>query len=300
MYSFIGAIFGLVLAVILALFLAVAFSGGKFVEYIAGFLGLRSKNDVLTFLGIGMGGVLLALQALIAYRRAKAMETAAQAQAEGAQAQAEAAQAHAMANEHTEQGQRQERLKDAIEHLGHSSDLVRLDGSYELFPLAEDTPAVRKTVSDILCAHIRRTTSEEDYRDKYWLAPSEETQSLLTLLCVQEHSVFQNFQVNLQGSWLNGVNLANARLQKIILDQSHLKGANLSWAQMQNAQLRGTHLQSARLSFAKLHNADLANAYLQGSSAYFAHFCGVSLDGAQLQGADLFSAQLQRANLSRA
>ena len=39
----------------------------------------------------------------------------------------------------TEQGQRQDRLKNAIEHLGHKSDSVRLGGAYELFHLAKDT-----------------------------------------------------------------------------------------------------------------------------------------------------------------
>ena len=79
-----------------------------------------------------MGGVLLAIQALMSYKRAKAMEDAANAQAEAANAQAAAAKAQAAAakaqaaatkeqakaNQNTEQGQRQERLKNAIEHLG--------------------------------------------------------------------------------------------------------------------------------------------------------------------------------------
>ena len=59
-----------------------------------------------------------------------------------AQEQVEAAQktatANLKANKNTEQGQRQERLKNAIEHLGHTSDSVRLGGAYELFHLAEE------------------------------------------------------------------------------------------------------------------------------------------------------------------
>ncbi len=53
------------------------------------------KYEVLKFLGIGMGGILVALQALMSYKRAKAIEDMAS---------------------HTEQGLRQERLKNAIEH----------------------------------------------------------------------------------------------------------------------------------------------------------------------------------------
>ena len=154
----------------------------------------NSKYEVLKFIGISMGGVLIALQALIANKRANAMDKTAQAQADAAQAQAAAAKAQARASEeqakanwHTEQGQRQERLKNAIEHLGHGSDSVRMGGAYELFHLARDTQGrkakeLRQTVLDILCAHIRRTTGESEYREKYKSKPSEEVQSLLTLI----------------------------------------------------------------------------------------------------------------------
>ena len=138
-------------------------------------LGEYDKFEVLKFLGIGMGGILLALQALASHRRARAMETAATAQAIATMEQA-------IANLHTEQGQRQERLKNAIEHLGHASDTVRLGAAYELFHLAEDTPQLRQTVFDILCAHIRRTTGEDEYRKTHKSKPSEQIQSLLTLL----------------------------------------------------------------------------------------------------------------------
>ena len=48
-------------------------------------------------------------------------------------------------------------MKNAIEHLGHASESVHLGGAYELFHLAEETKELRRTVCDILCAHIRRS-----------------------------------------------------------------------------------------------------------------------------------------------
>ena len=123
-------ILGSLLVVLLAVFIAVMFSEN--LCWISPYLGLSDKNKTLTFLGIGMGGILLALQAVIANRRAKAMEDTAKAQAKATAEQAKA-------NQNTEQGQRQERLKNAIEHLGHASDSVRLGGAYELFHLAQDT-----------------------------------------------------------------------------------------------------------------------------------------------------------------
>ena len=211
-------------------------------------LGLREKSEVLKFIGIGMGGILLALQALMSYKRAKALEDTAQAQADAAQAQADNAQAQAdaanaqakateeqaKANQHTEQGLRQERLKNAIEHLGHDKDSVRLGGAYELFHLAQDTEELRQTVLDILCAHIRQTTSEKVYREAHKSKPSEEVQSLLTLLFVQEHEVevFEDLRINFQGSWLNGVDLREARLEKAVFTGAHLQEADLGEARL--------------------------------------------------------------------
>ena len=59
-----------------------------------------------------MGGILFILQVLASHRRAKAMEDAANEQANSAKAQARATEEQARANENTEQGQRQERLKN--------------------------------------------------------------------------------------------------------------------------------------------------------------------------------------------
>ena len=149
-------------------------------KWIFNLLGVVGKEDpkyeTLKFLGIGMGGVLVALQALMSYQRAKAMEKTAKSQADAVLK--------------TEQGQRQERLKNAIEHLGHEKDSVRLGGAYELFYLAKDTlkdtEKLSQTVLDILCAHIRRTTGESEYQEAHKSKPSEEIQSLLTLLFVQK------------------------------------------------------------------------------------------------------------------
>ena len=203
-------------------------------------LGLTSKNpdlshkyEALKFLGLVMGGILFVLQVWASHKRAQAMEDTAKAQARATDA--------------TEQGNRQERLKNAIEHLGHESDSVRLGGAYELFHLAEETEELRKTALDMLCthirrttgytsasrpkwrdilrAHIRRTTGEDGYQEKYKTKPSEEVQSLLTLLFVQGHQVFKGLPVNLQGSFLNGA----------VLNKAHLRGANLWGAHLRGA-----------------------------------------------------------------
>ena len=275
-----------------------AFVGVLFCEcteiYISKLLGLSfQKNETLKFLGISMGGILIALQALMSYRRAKAME-------ETAKAQARATEEQAKANKNTEQGQRQERLKNAIEHLGYDKESVRLGGAYELFHLAEDTEDLRQTVLDILCAHIRQTTGESEYRETHKSKPSEEVQSLLTLLFVQEHEVFKGHHINLQESWLNGADLKKARLAKAVLTRTYLQGADLSRAQLQGTNFYEARLQQAFLAWAELQGAFLDSARLQETSLDVAQLQGAKLDKAQLQAARFSITQLQGATLSGA
>ena len=287
----------LIVLLILLVVIFVVVMSSENPEWIFNLLGIaengESKYEALKFLGIGMGGVLVALQALMSYKRAKAMEDTAQAQADAVLK--------------TEQGQRQDRLKNAIEHLGHKSDSVRLGGAYELFHLAQDTEDLRQTVLDILCAHIRRTTSKSKYWEKHNLEPSEEIQSLLTLLFVQEHEVFKGCHINLQGSRLNGAylkkarlakaSLNSARLQGATLNNARLQGATLDWAQMQGAFLIDTKLQGATLIDTKLQGAILKSARLQGTTLNKTQMQGALLAEAQLQGASLVETQLQAANL---
>lgn len=283
------------LGALLALFLIVMFFNPESVLRLFGLSvnmrdGTSGKYNLLRFLGVAMGGVILAIQAANSHRRAKALEETAKAQADAAKRQAEA-------NRNAEKGLRQERLKNAIEHLGHDSPSIRMGGAYELFHLAQDNKELRQTALDILCAHVRRTTGKAKYRRRYASKPSEEIQSLLTLLFVREHEVFKGLHINLLDGWLNGANLREARLRKAVLEGAHLKRAYLSGARLQEAELVWARLQGARLWGAHLQRADLYEAKLQGARLWDAELQGAELHGAHLQGADLMSAHLEGAEL---
>ena len=243
-------------------------------------LGLRSeKYDVLKFIGYCVAGIVSIWLAWAANKRANAMDATAK---------------------NTEAGQRQERLKNAIEHLGHDRDSVRMGGAYELFHLAKDTRDLRQTVMDILCAHIRQTTRGKDYQTEYKTKPSEEIQSLLTLLFVQKHNDFEDCSINLQGSYLNGATLRQARLKKADLIEAQLQGAVLIEAQLQEAKLWDARLQGANLLGAQMQGTDLSDAQLQGAILWNAQLQRADLSRAELQGAHLSEAELQGASLSRA
>ena len=254
------------------------------------FSDLSSAGDILQFLGIGIAGAVLMLQALIADRRAKAMEDA-------AAAQAAAASAHATANLNTEEGQRQERLKNGIEHLGNDSESVRLGGAYELFHLAEDTASLRQTVLDILCAHIRRTTRENSYLEEHSSNPSQEIASLLTQLFVHGHEVFFGLRVNLSESRLDGADLRRARLVGADLRSAHLNSARLDGARLQRANLSGAYLHGARLEHSVLRQSSLVGTHLVGANLAYAELQGAIIFGCDLAGAIIRSGSLQGADL---
>jgi len=232
-----------------------------------------------------MGGILVVLQFLIANRRADATEKTTKAQVKATQEQAKA-------NEHTEKGQRQERLKNAIEHLGNDKASVRLGGAYELFHLAEETKEWRQTILDILCAYIRQTTGEGEYQESNSSKPSREVQNLLTMLFVQKHEVFRELRIDLQGSWLNGADLQGAHLDNAVLNGVNLRGAIL-W----EAYLRGTDFIEAFLNGAGFGDANLQGSLLLGAKLYGATLCGAQLQGAVLTGAHLQGAYLNNAQL---
>ena len=261
------------------------------------------NQPFLKFLGFGIGGLVLILQALIANDRAEAMRKTAEAQATATEQQAKA-------NELTERGLRQERLKNAIEHLGNESESVRLGAAYELFHLAEEAREFGQTVLDILCAHIRRTTRDDEYRMNHTRQPSEEIQSLLTLLFVQEHYIFSGLRIDLRESWLNGADLLGARLpkanlrrtrmNKAILKDGCLQKAVLTEAHLKEAWLQGACLREACLSLVEMQGANLLGAQLQGADIDSGNLTCAFLSGAHLQGAFLFSTRMYGATLNSA
>ena len=133
----------------------------------------------------------------ISNRRAKAMEDQAKAQTKSAEAQAKSVKEQAKSvKEQAKSVKAQAKSVDAqvkdnenktfheaIKHLGDSSASVRLGGIYALYDLALFNPKKRlKNIIAILSSHVRETTQEKKYQEKYKKKPSNEISSLLKLL----------------------------------------------------------------------------------------------------------------------
>ena len=176
----------------------------------------------------------------------------------------------------------------AIGHLGDDKESVRLGGIYALYELAKgDTTKdkYREPVHEILCAHIRSKTNEEEYKRQYVYIdpeskpepkPSTEIQNLLDILTKEpECHPFRGLRVNFSGAQLQFAYLGGAQLKSANLIRAQLQSANLDKAQLEFADLRYARLQKADLRYAQMQSAILDGAQLQGAT----------LEGIQLAGA---------------
>ena len=110
------------------------------------------------------------------------------------------------------------------------------------------------------------------------------------------HLPYENFH----RSELNSIDLNDAFLFKVVLNDSNLSNANLGGADLSNAYLSRADLTYANLSGAKLLGADLGGADLSNADLTYANLSGADLSYANLSGAHLSNANLEDANLSGA
>lgn len=283
-------------------------------ELICYLLGANEKQSVVELLGnalkiLGFGSLAL-LGVWVANRRASAMEKTAQAQAESAKAQARA-------TAETEKGNRQQRFRDAVEHLGHKSSSVRQGGAHELFHLALEEEDFRQSIAEILCTHIVGTTRSKEYNEdeEHKDQPSTEIQSLMSLLFEGRDAVkrktlkrfWKGINPDLSGGYFRGlklkeaqfqrVNFTDAQLQKADLQQSQFQCANLTGAQLQRANLEQSQFQNANFEWTQLQKAILVRSQFQDANFMITGFQGACLSDAQFQGANFCEPQFQNSSL---
>ena len=290
----------LILSIMLIVLLIAALCQEYCGDWVARLLGAKGKSEAIRMLGWAAGGLIAISGIWVAKQRSEAMEKHAAA----ANEQATAANTQArIANEDS----REKRFKDGVAHLGHKNSSVRLGGIYGLYQLAQDYLEVNDgkergaNIIDILCAHIRQTTSSEKYQKTHGDRPSEEIQSMLDLLFMPgaRKTIIRgtNRQIDLSRSWLQGASLRGARLQRANLVGAQLQGADLMSARLQGANLADAKLQGAHLEDARLQATFIEGAQLQGAHLVAVRLQGTDLESAQLQGANLMAAQLQWAHL---
>ncbi len=230
--------------------------------------GIKTKPELIKLIGWGISGLIAILGVMALFQRAAALDKQ---------------------NEMTEESHIQERFNKATEHLGHASMSVRIAAFNAFCHLVEIKPDWRKTIFDILCAHLRQTTNE-NYQKKEQdsetqkpteIKPTEEVQSLLDVL-FKDSSIFNGMianlsRANLRGADLRKADLRKANLQNTNLLNARLQGANLLNAKLQKANLQKAKLQKANLQNAKLQKANLQKANLQGANLHEANLWGATI-----------------------
>jgi uncharacterized protein YjbI with pentapeptide repeats len=115
-------------------------------------------------------------------------------------------------------------------------------------------------------------------------------------------SAYQQGQRNFQKYDLRSIDLFEAELPAIDLQESYLQAAHLPYADLSQAQLSRLQGQRMELSNAQLYQANLAEANLQEAQCVRCNFRYANLQAADLRhanfsGADLYMADLRAADL---
>ena len=256
------------------------------------FVGYKYEPDIAYFLG----GILLLAQVQASSQRANAADETAKAMQKTADL--------------TEKGNIAERFKNAIEHLGHKSTSIRLGGIYALHHIAQDVEEYRERIFEILCAHIRETTTQDGYKPQnlqkgkgssgVLFQPSIEIQSILKLLFVDSPGcdAYMDFVANLEHSDLKGTILNHANLNSTIFNNAELQGAKFEVADLQDADFSNTNLQDADFLVAELQGAHFRKADLQCAHFQVTDLQDADFSNTNLQDADFLAANLQGADLS--
>ena len=255
------------------------------------YTGIKDKPKLLEFIGLGMSGFIATLGVIGLLKRAAAVDEQ---------------------NKLTETGHLHERFKAATEHLGNEkSASIRIASFNEFYRLAEITneKALRGTIFNILCAHLRQTT-KDGYDTKG--NPTEEVQSLLDILFKLRNVnmlIFGGLSANLAETNLQGADLQKAYLngenRRTVILKKYAYGANLQVANLQGADMRGANLEGVNLRRADMRGANLQGAYMQevymrGADMRWANLRGTDMRETDLQDADLRETDLQDADLQDA
>ena len=107
-------------------------------------------SQLLEFQALIVGGIFIAVQLWVTYRRVNAAERTAQASVDTAKAAVETAQSTVSSNA-------AQLFKNAVELLGSDVPIVRIGGVQELGFLARDHPEYRSAIPALMDAYIKRS-----------------------------------------------------------------------------------------------------------------------------------------------
>jgi len=152
---------------------------------------------------------------------------------------------------------RDTRFSSGVELLGNPNGSARIGGAYNLYFLANEYPdEYQHPVCEILCAHIRNTTSDKEYQEKYKEKTSTEIQTILNFLFRRRDNssdlIFDRCFKNLEGAFLCGVDFFYRKI-----DNAHFRYAELNNVNFYMAEVIYSHFDDSKLSDVDFGGADL-------------------------------------------
>ena len=197
-----------------------------------------------------------------------------------------------------DKSQRDSRFSKGIELLGNANESARTGGAYSLCFLAKEYPTdFAKPVFEILCSHIRTLTSSSAYRAEHMTKPSNEVQSIMSLLFREGKfiSYLSNAYVDLSNCYFEGIFLQEANLENVNFSYTHLENSHLY-----NANLRGTTLNYAYLSGSILSEANMEHAEINQGSMENTTFMSAKMDSVKIKGCNVSLSDFSGAILTNA
>jgi hypothetical protein len=180
--------------------------------------------------------------------------------------------------------QRIDQLSKAVEQIGSDSEAVRAGGAYNLWLLANQSPAHWPIAEELLTTLIR----ERAVSSASGSARRSDVAAALKVLGWRPKRAQgdKGEPLDLRHVDLSGMRLVAGNFERLRLDHAILESADLTDADLSKASLRFARLDKARLSSTDLKNADLTESRLRGANLY-----RVKLTGAVVQDCDFSDAK---------
>lgn len=180
-----------------------------------------------------------------------------------------------------QEGQITERFTRAIEQLGNRDSLaIRLGGIYALERIAQDSKTDHWQVIEVLTSYVREN-SPYDANIASIQPVTTDIQAIVTVLG-RRKAQYDKFgqRIDLSGTHLHGVRLADANLQ-----HATFAGANLRQAVFYRVDFNGAIFQGTILHDTNFEKSLLRRSYLQRADLFAAN-----LEGTDIRKADLSEA----------
>lgn len=218
--------------------------------------------------------------------------------------------------------ERNSRFSKAIELLGNNHESARIGAVHTLISLAKEYENdYKELVFNILCSHIRTTTSKSEYKVLYDSKPSNEILTIIEILFkkgTDNRTLFEGFKADLSGSFLKGLNLNNSAFNNtnftdVNLIDSNLNNIDFIGSTFSNADLRtkmithcnfssstiiNSHLENTMLDVCHFEDSFISNCHFELCEMFSPYFIGASIIKSHFEGTYINDGHFEGSNIS--